>query len=110
MLAASGRRVTLFDDAPGATERALERMTAEPREAGGEGRARSAEEVLARVEVVEDLVPADLMIEAVIEAADVKEELFRRADGLLPPDAVLASNTSSIPIGSSPRRRRGRTG
>ena len=38
------------------------------------------------------------MIEAVVEDARVKEELFRRADEVLPPEAILASNTSSIPI------------
>jgi 3-hydroxybutyryl-CoA dehydrogenase len=38
------------------------------------------------------------MIEAVVEDAGVKRELFRRADQTLPPEAVLASNTSSIPI------------
>ena len=37
---------------------------------------------------------------AVVEDAEVKEEIFRRADAELPPEAVLASNTSSIPIGS----------
>ena len=57
-------------------------------------------EVLARVEPVEDLAAADLMVEAVVEDATVKEEVFRRADELLPAEAVLASNTSSIPIGS----------
>jgi 3-hydroxybutyryl-CoA dehydrogenase len=56
------------------------------------------EEVLSRVDPVEDLVPADLMIEAVVEDATVKEDVFRRADELLPHEAVLASNTSSIPI------------
>jgi 3-hydroxybutyryl-CoA dehydrogenase len=40
------------------------------------------------------------MIEAVVEDAEVKEEIFRRADAELPAEAVLASNTSSIPIGS----------
>jgi 3-hydroxybutyryl-CoA dehydrogenase len=49
---------------------------------------------------VDDLLPADLMIEAVVEDADVKQEIFRRADAELPPGAVLASNTSSIPIAS----------
>jgi 3-hydroxybutyryl-CoA dehydrogenase len=52
------------------------------------------------VTVAADLVPAELMIEAVIEDAAVKEELFRRADGILPEGAILASNTSSIPITS----------
>jgi 3-hydroxybutyryl-CoA dehydrogenase len=40
------------------------------------------------------------MIEAVVEDAAVKEEIFREADTLLPSEAVLASNTSSIPIAS----------
>jgi 3-hydroxybutyryl-CoA dehydrogenase len=40
------------------------------------------------------------MIEAVVEDADVKKTLFRQADEILPPAAVLASNTSSIPISS----------
>jgi len=58
------------------------------------------DEVLARVEPVDDLVAADLLIEAVIEDADVKQDVFRRADELLPDGAILASNTSSIPITS----------
>jgi 3-hydroxybutyryl-CoA dehydrogenase len=99
VVAASGRRVSLHDAQPGATDRALETMhqsLAKLEEKGGP----PAEEVLARVEPVEDLVQADLMIEAVVEDAEVKEEIFRRADAELPVDAVLASNTSSIPIGS----------
>ncbi len=57
-------------------------------------------EVLARVEPVDDLADADLMVEAVVEDAGVKQEIFRRADLALGPEAVLASNTSSIPIAS----------
>jgi len=56
------------------------------------------EGVLARVEPVDDLVPADLMVEAVVEAVSVKADIFGRADGVLPAKAILASNTSSIPI------------
>jgi 3-hydroxybutyryl-CoA dehydrogenase len=41
-----------------------------------------------------------LMIEAVVEDAGVKTEIFARADAILPADALLASNTSSIPITS----------
>src|SRR3954466_9516471 len=99
VVAASGRRVSLYDAQPGATERARETMRkslAKLEEKGGA----PADDVLARVAVVEDLVPAALMIEAVVEDADVREELFRRADAELPPAAVLASNTSSIPIGT----------
>jgi 3-hydroxybutyryl-CoA dehydrogenase len=56
------------------------------------------DEVLARVEPVADLVPADLMVEAIVEDPDAKAEVFRRADEVLPAGAILASNTSSIPI------------
>jgi 3-hydroxybutyryl-CoA dehydrogenase len=58
------------------------------------------DDVLARVAQVDELVPADLMVEAVVEDADVKQEIFRSADAILPRDAILASNTSSIPIAS----------
>jgi 3-hydroxybutyryl-CoA dehydrogenase len=56
--------------------------------------------VLARVMPVDELVEADLLIEAVVEDAQTKEDVFRRADGVLPARAILASNTSSIPITS----------
>jgi 3-hydroxybutyryl-CoA dehydrogenase len=56
------------------------------------------EEVLGRVTPVEELVPADLMIEAVVEDVETKGEIFRQADETLDKGAILASNTSSIPI------------
>jgi 3-hydroxybutyryl-CoA dehydrogenase len=99
VVAASGRHVLLHDAQPGATDRALEKMRkslAKLEEKGGA----PADEVVRRITVVEDLVPAALMIEAVVEDSDVKEQLFRRADQELPPAAVFASNTSSIPIGT----------
>jgi 3-hydroxybutyryl-CoA dehydrogenase len=57
-------------------------------------------EVLDRVSPADDLVAADLMVEAITEDAAAKEEVFRRADLVLPEGAILASNTSSIPITS----------
>ncbi|HEX9122947.1 MAG TPA: 3-hydroxybutyryl-CoA dehydrogenase [Actinomycetota bacterium] len=47
---------------------------------------------------VEDLHDRELVIEAATEDYDTKRELFRRLDEVTPPDAILASNTSSIPI------------
>jgi 3-hydroxybutyryl-CoA dehydrogenase len=97
VVAASGRRVSLHDSAPGAVDRGLDAMRkslAKLAEKGGP----DPGEVLGRVTPVDELVPADLMIEAVVEDAAVKVNLFHRADELLPPDAILASNTSSIPI------------
>ena len=97
VVAASGRDVSLHDSQPGAVERALEGMSRSLAKLAEKGGA-DPEEVLPRVTPVDDVVPADLMIEAVVEDAGVKQELFERADAVLPPEAVLASNTSSIPI------------
>jgi 3-hydroxybutyryl-CoA dehydrogenase len=97
--AAAVCRVSLHDEAPGATERALEtirKSLTRLAEKGGP----DPDEVLGRIQIVDDLVPADLMIEAVVEDASVKEQIFFRADQILPPEAILASNTSSIPITS----------
>ncbi|HEV8178667.1 MAG TPA: 3-hydroxyacyl-CoA dehydrogenase NAD-binding domain-containing protein [Gaiellaceae bacterium] len=99
VVAASGRRVSLHDAAPGATERGLATMRRSLVKLAEKGGA-DPDEVLARVEPADDLVPAELLIEAVIEDADVKQDVFRRADELLPSEAILASNTSSIPITS----------
>jgi 3-hydroxybutyryl-CoA dehydrogenase len=95
----SGRRVSLHDELPGAAEKALETMQRSLERLADKGGAKPAA-VLERVEVVRGLVPADLMIEAVVEDADVKKSIFRQADEILPPEAILASNTSSIPISS----------
>ena len=97
--AAAGCRVSLHDAAPGATDRALETMRKSLAKLAEKGGA-DLDETLSRVEPVADLVEADLMVEAVVEDLAVKEEIFRRADSTLPQEAVLASNTSSIPIGS----------
>ena len=99
VVASSGRRVSLYDAAPGAVDRGLqtiERSLTKLAEKGGA----DPTDVLPRIEPADDLVPADLMIEAVIEDTAVKTEIFRRADDVLPDAAILASNTSSIPITS----------
>src|SRR4051812_4039457 len=97
VLAASGREVLLYDAFPGAVERGLAgmRTSLEKLEAKG---GLFADDVLGRVAETPALAPADLMIEAIVEDADAKLELFRAADEVLPAHAILASNTSSIPI------------
>ncbi len=47
---------------------------------------------------MEDLKDCDLIIEAVIEDEDIKEQVFTELDELCPPETILASNTSTIPI------------
>jgi 3-hydroxybutyryl-CoA dehydrogenase len=100
VMAASGRRVLLHDTAPGAVEKGLAGMEKSLEKLAAKGAPHDPAEVLARVEPVDELADADLMVEAVVEDAAVKQDLFRRADAALGPQAVLASNTSSIPIAS----------
>ena len=100
VMAASGRAVSLHDAVPGAAERALEIMRRSLDKLAAKGAELDVDAVLGRVEPADDLIPADLMVEAVVEDAAVKENVFRRADETLPPEAILASNTSSIPISS----------
>ena len=45
-----------------------------------------------------DLAPADIVIEAVTEKFEIKAEVFRSLEGVCRPEAVFASNTSSISI------------
>src|SRR5688572_7002867 len=94
VVAASGRRVSLHDAAPGAVERGLAGIRTSLAKLAEKGGA-DPDEVLARIDAAAELVAAELMIEAVVEDAAVKEEIFRRADELFPPEAILASNTSS---------------
>ena len=100
VVAASGRHVSLHDAAPGATDRALAAMRKSLEKLAQKGAKHDPDDVLARVQPVDGPVAADLMVEAVVEDAAVKREVFERADEALPPEAILASNTSSIPIAS----------
>jgi 3-hydroxybutyryl-CoA dehydrogenase len=60
--------------------------------------ARAATERLTYVTDLDALPECELAIEAVVEDPLVKREIFARLDRLLPAHALIASNTSSIPI------------
>jgi 3-hydroxybutyryl-CoA dehydrogenase len=47
---------------------------------------------------LEELSSCDIVVEAIVENASIKKELFRKLDATLRPEAILASNTSTIPI------------
>src|SRR5438094_4453004 len=60
------------------------------------------DEVLARIRVTTDLAQATrdaaIVIEAIFEDLDLKKRVFRELDQAAPKDAILASNTSALPI------------
>ncbi|AIA05977.1 3-hydroxyacyl-CoA dehydrogenase family protein [Streptomyces noursei] len=69
--------------------------------AKGKLAAAAAEEALGRITTTTDLdavADADIVVEAVFEKIEVKREIFQALDKLAKDDAVLASNTSAIPI------------
>lgn len=47
---------------------------------------------------LEDLAECDLIIEAVVEDLELKNQMWRTLDGICGPDAIFASNTSSLTI------------
>jgi len=86
----------LVDKGRAAIEKNLEREVAK-----GKRTAEDRQAALARITTSTDaaaLSGCDIVIEAIVENEAVKKELFGRLDGICRPDAILASNTSSISI------------
>jgi len=102
--ARAGYRTELFDVAPGAASRALERISESLGRAVEKGRCTAQErsEAVARLAASSELdasvAAADLVIEAAPEDLALKRELFTRLSRAARAEAILASNTSSLPI------------
>jgi 3-hydroxybutyryl-CoA dehydrogenase len=104
LAALAGARTLLHDPAEGAVERALERIPAQLERGAERGRwsagdASAAAGRLERAADLDALAGCELIIEAAPESLSVKHELFAELSRIAP-EAVLASNTSSIPITS----------
>ncbi|TYP94727.1 3-hydroxybutyryl-CoA dehydrogenase [Fodinibius salinus] len=59
--------------------------------------------IMERIHFEDDLVKFDeceLVIEAVVEDLEIKQDVFQRLEGIVPRDAILATNTSSLSIAS----------
>jgi 3-hydroxybutyryl-CoA dehydrogenase len=92
------RETLLYDPIPEALRKGVE--TARAERAGGAERGRwdaGLERHLRAVESIEDLAGCEIVIEAVPERLDLKHEIFGALRDFVP-DAVLATNTSSIPV------------
>jgi 3-hydroxybutyryl-CoA dehydrogenase len=69
--------------------------------AGGKVTDRESDELLERLTFtisLNDLAPAELVIEAIVEDVAAKRTVFGQLDEILPEETLIASNTSSIPI------------
>ena len=102
--AQSGFTVTLVDVTEAATERAIKNITGNlERQVKKETiTAEQMVETLGRISATTDIEqgasPADLVIEAARERLEIKRQIFATLDRVCKPEAILASNTSSISI------------
>ena len=103
LAAAAGLQVLAVETDPRTAEAGRERISALVRRGVAKGKipAADGDRVLGRVQVVtalRDVAPADFVIEAVFEDPQVKADLFASLDRTCRPEAILATNTSSISI------------
>lgn len=101
--ATGGYDVVLQDVTDAALERGIAGIEKSLRKFEAKGRieAGKADAALDRITTTTDLGAAaesDLIVEAVFEKLEIKADLFRELDKIAKPDAVLATNTSAIPI------------
>jgi 3-hydroxybutyryl-CoA dehydrogenase len=101
--AAAGMQVTMLDVSDAALTRGLSAVASSLERLVKKDKLKPAERdaILARVRIATDyaqLSTADLVIEAATENFDIKRSILQRADELLRPEAILATNTSSISI------------
>ena len=103
VFAAAGVPVRLFDASEMALAKGLAGIKASLEKLASKGKltAEAAAAAHARIEAsarVASFKDCDLVVEAVIEDLAIKRKLFQELDAVLPPHAILASNTSSISI------------
>lgn len=103
VMALAGLNISLFDVRPGAARTAQSALVTTLAILQSKGRIsqQAARDALALVQVVDRLEALDdceLVIEAIVEDLEVKQQLFRQLDELLDETTLLASNTSSLSI------------
>ncbi len=103
ILALGGHTVGLYDQQADAVSNAIESLRKVFARLVEKGKlpAAEAEQALNRLQPVaklEDLSESELVIEAILEKLEVKQTLFQSLEAIVAPDAVLASNTSSLSI------------
>jgi 3-hydroxybutyryl-CoA dehydrogenase len=101
--AQAGHRVFIFDQREGAAIKAKNSIQETLNKLVGKGKITEthAQELLHRIEPIQTLEQASrstLVIEAIVEKLEAKVSLFKSLETLLGPDAILATNTSSISV------------
>lgn len=101
--AQAGHRVLVYDATDGAVDQGLDRVAKGLARQVERGKMRGADRdaLLGRIhpaDAFDDLAPAGLVIEAIIEDLAVKQEVFKGLEAICGDGAILATNTSSLSI------------
>lgn len=101
--AQSGAHVLVFDVSEAALESSRSRILGSLDSLAQKGRltveaAQAAKDRLVWVSSLDALAGCELVIEAIIEDAAIKGELFEQLEAVVAPDAIIATNTSSLPV------------
>jgi 3-hydroxybutyryl-CoA dehydrogenase len=101
--AVAGLGVTLIEVSDAAVEKGLDRVRGNLRKLVAKGKMTQADKVAALGSIrgttaLQDVAPADFVIESVTEDYDIKADLLQRIDALVCAETIIASNTSSISI------------
>ncbi|TVP45553.1 MAG: 3-hydroxyacyl-CoA dehydrogenase [Halomonas sp.] len=103
LAAQAGLKVMLFDVREGAVKEAttfiagLWQRSAEKQRISSE-QAQQYNERLIAADDLSDLAPCDIVVEAIVEKLDAKQALFSDLEAIVSPQAVLATNTSSLSV------------
>jgi len=101
--AVAGHRVLLLDNRAGAAQAAIEGLRAQLAKLADKGKmtadaAQAAGQRLQAAASLNDLAPAGLVVEAIVESLPAKQGLFKDLEALVSADCIFGSNTSSISI------------
>jgi len=96
VFAAAGHRVALFESIEASRDTALARIRDNLSMIGGDPVSASA--ISLHGDLADAVADADFVFEAVLEDLPLKQDIFARIEAAARPDAILASNTSVIPI------------
>ncbi|MFN0263196.1 3-hydroxyacyl-CoA dehydrogenase [Tepidamorphus sp. 3E244] len=103
--ATGGITVRMFDTRDGAAAASCESIAKRLAKRAGEGKMpqEEADAASARLQpaaTLQDMADCAVVVEAIVEDLDIKQALFADLESIVAEDAILASNTSSLPIGA----------
>ena len=102
VIAMAGYKVQLYDAVPGATDKAITKIKGNLQKGIDKGKLnqQQMDAALLKISTIDGLkeIESDLVIEAIIEDLEIKQQLFSELEAILSEEAILCTNTSSISV------------